>query len=76
VVVVAPQRRRVPGAVLLSAAALALLVCALLSLFVGARIIAPATTVDALFAFDGSRDHLIIRPSAPRSRSPVRSCRA
>jgi iron complex transport system permease protein len=61
VVVVAPQRRRVPGAVLLSAAALALLVCALLSLFVGARIIAPATTVDALFAFDGSRDHLIIR---------------
>jgi iron complex transport system permease protein len=60
-IVIDPQRRRVPGAVLFSVAGSALLLCAMLSLFVGARLISPGTTIDALFQFDGSRDHLIIR---------------
>jgi iron complex transport system permease protein len=51
----------VNGAVLLVGAMLLLVACGMLSLFVGARLIGPSVTIEALFSFDGSRDHLIIR---------------
>ena len=52
---------RLSTTVLLAGATAALLVCVLLSLFVGARVIDPVTTVEALVGFDGSRDHVIVR---------------
>jgi iron complex transport system permease protein len=59
--VVVGELRRVRAPALLLGATAALLGCVLLSLFVGARVINPVTTIEALVSFDGSRDHLIVR---------------
>jgi iron complex transport system permease protein len=45
----------------LGAGVLLLLACLLLSILLGAAAIAPSTIWQALFQFDGSTEHLIIR---------------